>query len=185
VPESCPHGFLHLHVTRILGELRIWQDFSELQTKILSGFSSSRLLSWCNMSFEFQFQSFAILSPARQCRCLCHCNELTGNPLRAVTTMRPKRSMTPVRWALTQFRSLMWARSLFLIPSVTTAARSAYWVSQYPTIHEGRKLHENFTCSPKRALDQSSTLPISNIRIPALLAIFTAGKARHFHHFFR
>jgi hypothetical protein len=34
-------------------------------------------------------------------------------------------------------------------------------------------------------MDQSSTLPISNIGIPALFARFSAGKARHFRHFFR
>jgi hypothetical protein len=34
-------------------------------------------------------------------------------------------------------------------------------------------------------LEQASTLPISIIRIPALFAIFSAGKARHSRHFFR
>jgi hypothetical protein len=32
---------------------------------------------------------------------------------------------------------------------------------------------------------QASTLPISNVGIPALFATFSAGKARHFRHFFR
>jgi hypothetical protein len=33
--------------------------------------------------------------------------------------------------------------------------------------------------------DQASTLPISNVGIPALFARFSAGKARHFRHFFK
>jgi glyoxylate/succinic semialdehyde reductase len=35
------------------------------------------------------------------------------------------------------------------------------------------------------ALYQASTLPTSNVGIPASFARFSAGKARHFRHFFR
>jgi hypothetical protein len=52
-------------------------------------------------------------------------------------------------------------------------------------MHSLRPLLESRSAATTWGSHQASTLPISNVGIPALFARFSAGKARHFRHFFR